>query len=156
MGIKVPVVTPDGRQFESITACAAAFGVSHTTVIAHLRSHGHLGRLGVGAGRHLPGYQGYLVKMSIPFTYGGRTWPSRSAAARDLGVSYYAFKRALGPSVPPEERAKRLAELREKISAVIMRKVAAAEVKRFHAMRAAELPPSTTRSTRPPPRGCGN
>lgn len=74
-----------GKTYLGLRAVAEASGCNMRTVQYHLARHGHLDHLGVGPGKG-PDNRGY--RGGKPVTVCGRTWPSRAAFARDLGVSW--------------------------------------------------------------------
>lgn len=70
-----------GQTYIGRDAVAKAAGVGVTIVDYHLRVHGHLDRLGQGQHRQRP------QAAAKPVEAHGRTWPSRTALAGELGVS---------------------------------------------------------------------
>ena len=67
------------QSFKTQNDAAAAFGVSKSAISYHLNTHGNLDRLWTRSG----GKNGGLKK---PINIGGRSWPSRSALDRHLGL----------------------------------------------------------------------
>ena len=71
-----------GRRYPSLTAAAAAHGVTVQTLIGHLTKHGNLDRMGIGSAGNARG-----GGARRPITILGRTFQSRKAAAQALGTS---------------------------------------------------------------------
>ena len=72
-----------GQTYVGQRAVAEAAGVAEGTVSSHLRAHGHLGRLGLGRGRH----GNSCPPRTIPIRIAGRSWPSITAFAKAVGMS---------------------------------------------------------------------
>ena len=97
-GACVPVVWR-GVEYPSVTACAKAAGVARSVVSIHLAKHGHLDRLGTGPG----GKRGNRAN-SHPIMIWGMGWPSKKAAARDLGVHPHTLRIWLSHEASPAQR----------------------------------------------------
>ena len=96
----VPVIDAKGRRYPSIRACARAYGVHRRTVAYHLDTYGNLERLGMGPVRINPQNRAKQIKI------GAHTWPSRTAAAKDLNVHAATVHRWTRPNATPEMREK--------------------------------------------------
>ena len=102
---KIPTVR-DGVRYESLTAFAKAVGVKRHTLNHHLARHGNLDRVGLGK-RGNPGNKSRSAETRI----GPMTWPSRKAAAADLGLSLTSLKRYLKPTATAQQRDRLMALL---------------------------------------------
>lgn len=102
---KIPTVR-DGVRYESLTAFAKAVGVKRHTLNHHLARHGNLDRVGLGK-RGNPGNKSRSAETRI----GPMTWPSRKAAAADLGLSLTSLKRYLKPTATAQQRDRLMARL---------------------------------------------
>lgn len=126
MSYRSPVVGPCGQNFPSQAAACRAFGISRTTLQYHLNTHGDLSRFGMGKSR--PNCQNAAKALTI----GSLTWPSRAAAARDLGISYYQLIHWISPKASPI--------MREKLAAAMMRHIAARDAEDYSSRRARDIP----------------
>lgn len=96
-----PVIDQNGVWHPSQSACAAAHGVTVSTITYHLAIHGDLNRLCGKQGRE------YATEATMKaVTVGNRTWPSRAALARDLGEARATVCRWLRPNASPRQRAR--------------------------------------------------
>lgn len=93
-----------GQEYPTIAAVSKASGRSTSTIIHHLNRYGNLDRLGVGKA----GICGNRSK-SKPVRIGPYEWPSRTALAREMGVSPSTVSRCLSNSAPPHRRDRLLA-----------------------------------------------
>jgi hypothetical protein len=100
-----PTLDASNTLHPSIRAAASAHGVSSRTVAYHLDTHGDLSRL--GSGRSRPKCQN-AAKTTVVF---GREFPSRTAAARCLGISVSQFNRWRHPDASTAMRDMLLAAL---------------------------------------------
>lgn len=103
-----------GKEYPTLTALSKASGRALPTIIHHLNHHGNLDRLGLGQ-QGKPGNR----SKSKPVKVGPYEWPSRSAVARELGVTPSTVSRWLSEDAPQHRR--------DKIMALAMRRAAAAE-----------------------------
>ena len=90
-----PVTGPDGQHYPSQAAACRVFGISKTTLQYHLNTHGDLTRFGMGKARR------NCQNAAKALTIGTVTWPSRVAAARDLGISISQLQRWTSPKATP-------------------------------------------------------
>ena len=95
-----------GRIYPSLSALCRSTGLSRSAVNYHVRRYGHLDYAGVGRG-------GRVVDngMSRSVAVGPMSWPSISAAARDLGVPMTTLYNWLSPKASPEQRQRLLARV---------------------------------------------
>lgn len=133
---RVPILLPDGRFYESAHACARGIGVHPTTVFTHLRK-GTLHRLGLGQGAKRPTYVSSFEKQAKPFTFLGKTYKNRKAAAQALGIPYDKFKHATGPRAGLRAKQALIAEIesrqRKKIENVDLENAPRMATGSFHA-----------------------
>jgi len=80
-----------GKTYTGQRAVAEAAGVAEGTVSSHLRTHGHLDRLGLGRGRH----GNSRPPRTRPIRIAGRSWPSIAAFARSVGMSPRTAQKAV-------------------------------------------------------------
>lgn len=75
------IQTPKGL-VSGAEAAGEIYGIQGQTISYHLTRHGNLDRAGIGKGNH-----GQQRGPGKPISMFGRAWPSRSAMARQLGMS---------------------------------------------------------------------
>ena len=121
-----PVTGPCGQRFPSQAAACRAFGISKTTLQYHLNTHGDLSRFGMGKSR--PNCQNAAKALTI----GSLTWPSRAAAAGDLGISYHQLIHWISPKASPV--------MRDKLAAAMMRHIAVLDAEAYAARGARDIP----------------
>lgn len=102
---KIPT-EKDGVRYESLTEFAKAVGVKRHTLNHHLARHGNLDRAGLGK-RGNPGNKSRSNETRI----GPMTWPSRKAAAADLGLSKDSLRRYLKPTATARQKDVLMARL---------------------------------------------
>ncbi len=93
-----------GQSFPSIAALSRASGMSVPAIHHHLKAHGNLDRLGCGR----RGRVGNRSK-SKPVTVGPCQWQSRTALARDIGVSIRTITNWLSEDASPRQRERLMA-----------------------------------------------
>ena len=93
-----------GQSYPSLQALADALGIKPQSLSYHLSRYGHLDRAGTGRGGK-PGTKG----KSRPLKIGPVEWPSRKAAAHDLGISLPALRRWTSRNATPQQRDRLLA-----------------------------------------------
>lgn len=102
---KVPVVK-DGVHYDSIAEFSRATGASMHSAQRHLAVYGTLDGLRIGRG----GTPGNRAK-STETTIGPMTWPTRKAAAQDLGLSKVSLRRYLKPTATAQQKDVLMARL---------------------------------------------
>jgi len=80
-----------GKTYIGQRAVAEAAGVAEGTVSSHLRTHGHLDRMGIGRGRH----GNSRPPRCRPVCIAGRSYPSIAAFARSVGITPKVAYRAV-------------------------------------------------------------
>lgn len=91
-----------GKRFESIALAAEAIGVKPSAIRYHLDTHGNLDRAGIK--------RNFGNKASSrPVTIGPITWPSKNAAAREMGISKFTLYRLLSPEASPQQSQRLMA-----------------------------------------------
>lgn len=100
-----PIITSDGERYPSQKAFASAAGIVAPVVSYHLNTHGNLDRAGRGQSR--PGCQ----NAAKPTRLGAQEWPSRVAAARDLGMPASTLSHMLKQQHQPAYQEKLFAAL---------------------------------------------
>ena len=102
----MPVVIR-GRVYSSHKEAAEAMGVTPSAISQRLRMKGSADTVGLGLGGGVPGNTNAAKELTIF----GVTFPSRSQAAKDLGVSRSQLTKWIAPTASNAQRQMLLAAL---------------------------------------------